>query len=115
MLRSISASAIAVFSAAPLGAQPAADPAFVGHYYLSGVMETGSELLLKPDGRFEWCLVYGALDQFAKGRWERRSSRIVLIADVSANQPPSAPFETMELTIDGKDLLPEGRGRYSRE
>ena len=27
------------------------DQPFVGHYYLSGVMETGSELLLRADGR----------------------------------------------------------------
>lgn len=56
------------------------DPAFVGHYYLSGIMETGSELLLREDGSFEWYMSYGALDQFANGTWRRESDRIVLEA-----------------------------------
>lgn len=56
------------------------DPAFVGHYYLSGIMETGSELLLREDGSFEWYMSYGALDQFANGTWRRVNDRIVLAA-----------------------------------
>ena len=43
----------------------AASPA--GHYVLRGVMEVGSELLLKPDGTFEFALAYGATDYYAKG------------------------------------------------
>ncbi|GFE73921.1 hypothetical protein NTCA1_15700 [Novosphingobium sp. TCA1] len=62
----------------------AIDPAFVGHYYLSGVMETGSELLLRADGSFEWYISYGALDQFAQGTWRREGEEIVLVAP----QPP---------------------------
>lgn len=50
----------------------AADAApLAGHYYLSGVREVGSELLLKPDGSFQWMLVYGAADHSAQGRWWR--------------------------------------------
>ncbi len=33
-----------------------------GHYILQGVMEVGSELLLKSDGSFEYMLAYGAAD-----------------------------------------------------
>nr|WP_167381823.1 hypothetical protein [Novosphingobium panipatense] len=62
----------------------AIDPEFVGHYYLSGVMETGSELLLRADGSFEWYISYGALDQFAQGTWRREGEEIVLVAP----QPP---------------------------
>lgn len=62
----------------------AIDPEFVGHYYLSGVMETGSELLLRADGSFEWYISYGALDQFARGTWRRKGEEIVLVAP----QPP---------------------------
>ena len=29
-----------------------ADPSLAGHYWMHGVMEVGSELLLKGDGRF---------------------------------------------------------------
>lgn len=64
------------------------DAALTGHYYLSGVMETGSELRLKPDGRFDWYISYGAVDQVAQGRWGRNGQAVTLIADVpSADRP----------------------------
>lgn len=53
-----------------------------GHYYLDGVREAGSELLLKPDGRFEWYLSYGAMDQHAEGTWTRAEGRVLLQADL---------------------------------
>jgi len=49
-----------------------------GHYYLHGVMEVGSELLLKPDGNFQWELEYGAADYWAKGTWHRDGDAVVL-------------------------------------
>ena len=52
------------------------DPA--GHYYLSGMTEVGSELLLKKSGEFEWVLMYGATDMAAQGTWKRDGQRIVL-------------------------------------
>lgn len=55
-------------SVAPVVAQPSADQ-LSGRYYLSGVMETGSELLLRPDGSFEWAVTYGAVDAAATGHW----------------------------------------------
>ncbi|TCM30764.1 hypothetical protein [Novosphingobium sp. ST904] len=69
--------------AAPPGpAHAAASEASVaGHYYLSGVMETGSELLLREDGTFEWYISYGALDRFAKGRWSREGASVILKPD----------------------------------
>lgn len=64
------------------------DAALAGHYYLSGVMETGSELLLKPDSRFDWYISYGAVDQVARGRWGRDGQIVTLVADVpSADRP----------------------------
>ncbi len=51
----------------------------VGHYYLMGVMETGSELLLRPDGMFVWSLSYGALDQDAQGAWHVEHDEVVLV------------------------------------
>jgi hypothetical protein len=65
---------------APLAAQDAADPALAGHYYLSGIRETGSELLLRTDGRFEWYMSYGAVDQQADGQWKREGTTVVLTA-----------------------------------
>jgi hypothetical protein len=49
-----------------------------GNYVLHGVMEVGSELLLKPDGKFEFMLAYGAADYWAKGTWSRDGAAVVL-------------------------------------
>ncbi|MCL1634586.1 hypothetical protein M2650_08080 [Luteimonas sp. SX5] len=73
------------------------DPALVGHYYLNGVMETGSEMLLNADGRFQWMMVYGALDQTAQGRWHRIGDRVVLQSDPVAKTPEFRPFTDAEM------------------
>ncbi len=49
-----------------------------GHYILKGVMEVGSELLLKSDGSFEYTLAYGAADYWAKGTWRHKDNSVVL-------------------------------------
>jgi hypothetical protein len=49
-----------------------------GSYVLHGEMEVGSELLLKPDGKFEFMLAYGAADYWAKGTWKRDGNTVVL-------------------------------------
>jgi hypothetical protein len=49
-----------------------------GHYVLHGVMEVGSELLLKPDGTFEYMLIYGAADYWARGTWRLQDNSVVL-------------------------------------
>ena len=49
-----------------------------GHYVLNGVMEVGSELLLKTDGSFEYMLVYGAADFWAKGTWQHKDNSVFL-------------------------------------
>src|SRR4030081_2690401 len=49
-----------------------------GHYVLKGVMEVGSELLLKSDGSFEYTLAYGAADYWAKGTWRHKNNSVVL-------------------------------------
>jgi hypothetical protein len=67
-----------------------------GHYYLQGVMETGSELLLKPDGRFQWMLSYGALDQQAEGNWKRDGDRLILSADA---RPVAAPLFELQARL----------------
>lgn len=66
----------ALLIAAPAMAEASKD--VVGHYYLQGVRETGSELLLMPDGRFQWYLAYGALDQNADGTWTRKGDVVTL-------------------------------------
>jgi hypothetical protein len=95
-----------------------------GHYYLEGIRETGSELLLEKEGRFRWYFTYGALDLAAEGRWQREGDRVVLLPDTFHYPPqyPETEFKRMQLRIDGGDLIPawtwEGgseRGRYTRE
>lgn len=59
----------------------AAGPAdgLAGHYYLEGgPSEVGSELQLRENGTFEWALMYGAVDQGARGTWAKKDDRVVL-------------------------------------
>ena len=58
-----------------------------GHYVLQGVMEVGSELMLKPDGTFEYMLAYGAADYWAKGTWKHEGSAVILHSD-GKEEPP---------------------------
>lgn len=114
-------------AAGPVAKRPATtavDMKLVGHYYLSGAMETGSELLLRPDGRFEWNFAYGALELAAEGRWHRDGGRVVLRADKfqGPDDFPRDMVDNMPLRIDGDGLIPGWpwdhgveRGRYSRE
>lgn len=60
----------------------------VGHYYLMGVMETGSELLLRPDRLFDWSLSYGAVDQDAQGAWHVEHDEVVLVTSAPNVRKP---------------------------
>ena len=53
-------------------------PTAAGHYYLTGVHEVGSELVLLPDGRFHYFLAYGAYDENASGGWRVQGESIIL-------------------------------------
>jgi hypothetical protein len=92
--------------------QRAAAQAITGHYYLQGVMETGSELLLDTPDRFQWYLSYGALDLYAAGTWHREGS-VVLLRSERGEGLPEPGFETLRLSIRGPDLVPpDGHGAY---
>lgn len=56
------------------------DPKLAGRYFLDGAMEVGSELRLHPDGRFEFALAYGALDQYGQGCWSVAGTTVTLMA-----------------------------------
>lgn len=49
-----------------------------GHYVLENAHETGSELLLRPDGHFEYTLAHGAADYKATGKWHVAGDTVVL-------------------------------------
>jgi hypothetical protein len=124
-LAGVGALALAIL---PLGAAWAgaagcapADPSLAGHYYFHGVMEVGSELLLKPDGRFEYMLAYGALDELASGCWTRNGGSVTLHASkFKTSMEDPGKFSRLELTIgsDGKLIRrfdAEHIGSYSRQ
>ena len=77
--------------------------ALVGHYYLMGVMETGSELVLRPDGMFAWSLSYGAVDQDAQGAWHVEHDEVVLVTSVpSVRRPLFAYLSTEPWTAEAE-------------
>ena len=84
------------------GAASAADPvatSLPGHYYLQGVMEVGSELLLKKDGKFEWTLSYGNTDEQASGEWRVAGDMVTLVAGDGGKEPQFRVFEESEMRI----------------
>jgi hypothetical protein len=53
-------------------------PALAGEYYLEGVMEVGSGILLKEDHTFQMFFTYGSLDKSGSGTWTVRDSTVIL-------------------------------------
>ena len=78
------------------------DSTWAGHYYLQGVMEVGSELLLEPNGKFKWYLAVGALDQYAEGTWWKNGNCIGLKA--AAKYAKNLEIFPTRLEIHDKDL-----------
>lgn len=92
-----------------------------GRYTLEGVMEVGSQIILRKDGSFEFYLAYGANDQYGKGCWTQHGRNVALIPEgkrtiSGTHTPADRRFTGMLLKIDGRDLVWEipygGRGRY---
>jgi hypothetical protein len=102
-----------VLAAGATGAADACQPGdarLAGHYYLNGVMEVGSELLLKKNGSFEFGLAYGANDQYGKGCWVRRGSIVEVIpagrSSASMHHTPDdRGFSGLVLTVSGSSLI----------
>ncbi|AQZ83412.1 hypothetical protein BUM88_18420 [Acinetobacter calcoaceticus] len=95
-----------------------ADQAWGGHYYLNGVMEVGSELLLQPDGKFKWMLAYGALDQYAEGTWWKNGNCIGLKPDSKFKKNLSIFPESLTISEKSLDVTwNDGRqqGSYSKD
>ena len=89
----------------------AAPPA--GHYRLVGVHDAASELILYPDGRFEYALAYGALDEQAQGRWTS-DGKTVHLTTVPKPKPAVFSAGQAERNADApftiKVTSPDGRG-----
>lgn len=97
------AAALAAIICQPVVAQTA-HAEVPGHYYLSGVMETGSELLIDRQGTFEWYLVVGGLDLFAKGTWRQEGRDVVL--------EEALPGETATAALDERFPWDEAAERH---
>src|SRR5262245_8324890 len=74
---------VAMASASPM----AQSDDIAGHYVLEGMMEVGSEMLLKPDGQFEFMLAYGAADYWARGTWRREKDAVILNSSGKKEEP----------------------------
>lgn len=81
--------AIALFQAAT--AAPAATPATLAGAYDGSQAEMAAELVLQPDGRFDYGLSYGALDEISSGRWTATADAVTLRSDPVT--PPAYSFE----------------------
>ncbi|WP_445406985.1 hypothetical protein [Acinetobacter seifertii] len=94
------------------------DEVWSGHYYLHGVMEVGSELLLQPDGKFKWMLAVGALDQYAEGSWWKNGDCIGLKPEAKFKKGLSIFPESLTISDKSLDAIWEGgrqQGTYSKD
>lgn len=101
--------------AAALIAVPAAaqDSPFVGEYSLAEGPEVGGGLLIRNDGRFQYMLAVGALDERAEGRWEIRGETICLTTDPKPVPPKMEKGPLIEVEGAIPTLLvtwPNGEG-----
>jgi hypothetical protein len=97
-----------------LGAAPAAaggDPA--GTYRLVGEQDVASGLRLLPDGRFQYFLIAGALDEQAEGRWRSAGGLVTLTTEPKPVPPrfeAAPPARTTASVLSVRVSSPEGRG-----
>lgn len=88
--------------------------ALAGHYYLQGVTDVGSELLLRKDGQFRWMLAYGAGDHSAQGSWKLEGTKLTL------NSEPPSSFKSMTFKVEQGGLAVDDanagfQGTYQRK
>ena len=104
-----------LFLAAALIAAPAAaqDSPFVGEYSLAEGPDVGGGLLIRNDGRFQYMLAAGALDERAEGRWDVRGDAICLTTDPKPTPPELKKGDLMEVEGAIPTVLvtwPNGKG-----
>jgi len=111
MRAALAAAASLLLAAAPPHHRAAPGPA--GHYRLAGGPDVASEILLRPDGRFRFFLMEGAVDEQAQGRWTREGSRIKLVT-LPKPVPPvfsaGPTTKTAETPLKLRVTWPDGRG-----
>jgi hypothetical protein len=101
------------FLVLPLLAAAAPSDGPAGRYRLAGGPDTAAEIVLNPDGRFEFGLAEGALDASATGRWTREGGHILLTTDPKPVAPvvSAGPVaRSADASLSLKVVWPDGRG-----
>ncbi|HEX8512705.1 MAG TPA: hypothetical protein VF688_06310 [Allosphingosinicella sp.] len=95
-------------SAAPA----AAEPGVAGTYRLVGEPDAASGLRLRPDGRFQYFLSAGALDEQAQGRWRVAGGRVRLTTEPKPVPPVfrPGPAAKSDAPLSVKVVSPDGGG-----
>ena len=81
------------------------DKALAGLYELTGVMETGSIIVLLADGRFGYELTVGAYDEIARGCWKRDGSTVTLNVNEMRVNDGDQKFKQLKLKLKSGDKL----------
>ncbi|HSI17828.1 MAG TPA: hypothetical protein VK980_08670 [Sphingomonas sp.] len=103
MLKPLLATLTLLIAAAP--ADPAHPAALVGEYD-GHQMEMAAGLELKADGRFQYGLSYGALDEEAEGSWAADHGSVVLTSDhvtpprFTLVEQKAGPAKELRIAID---------------
>lgn len=98
----------------PVTQASAETPPLDGHYYLTGAMEMGAELLLRKDGTFDAGVAYGSAEGFAKGTWRVENNTVTLKSETKAasNSDLSGLFQDLQLAIEPNCLAVDfGNGK----
>ena len=101
-MRRLLAFLMAAITAPAYAQQPAA---LVGHYD-GHQMEMGAELVLNANGRFQYGVAYGALDEEAEGTWVQQGDHVLLTSD---------PVTPPRFVFLGQKPAPTGSFRLSLE
>lgn len=103
MIKPLLATLLVLTTAAP--ADPAHPAALVGEYD-GHQMEMGAGLALKADGRFEYGLSYGAVDEAAEGSWVADHGAVILTSDhvtpprFTMVEQKAGPAKELRVTLD---------------
>jgi len=81
--------------------------------YRGAAMEVAAGLDLREDGRFDYWLSYGALDETAAGRWRQENGRILLDSDPFV--PPSLTLVSVTPQKSGLEILLDLPAGFSRQ
>lgn len=90
---------LAILLATLPAATAAQAPDFVGEYSLAEGPDAGGGLLIHADGRFQYGLSVGALDEQAEGRWEVRGEQLCLTTE--PKPVPPVMVKAAPVAVDG--------------